>query len=248
VELRSPGKKTISRYLAKYISKSFHLRSLYVQHGLAENHKVYRFFKNLYEYEEIPVIFQSNKRYNSLTNQLISNHQKVFRKADNSYYYRTNECLTDSAKSPFTLKKNYRLGTTNISVRPLLKLAKKAKGDLMLKPPKKPKLSKDFQEFLIIRLLLLCKKSQFSHLPLEKKEVPKQEGSCDKYADNHFQIRPVLHFEFNPENSEVVKQFFTKLDTYAEEYDMKESKDFYHYPPNQPYISPEMARNYFLNN
>ena len=35
------------------------------------------------------------------------------------------------------------------------------------------------------------------------------------------------------------------LDTYAEEYDMEEAKDFYYY--YQPNISPEKARNAYLN-
>ena len=62
VESRSPGKKTISKYLAKYLSKSFHLRSLYQQHGLDKNHKTYRFFKNLYQYEEPAVLLNGKSK------------------------------------------------------------------------------------------------------------------------------------------------------------------------------------------
>jgi hypothetical protein len=43
VESRSPGYKTISSYLAKYLSKSFHLRSLYAEHGLKDKKRTIAF-------------------------------------------------------------------------------------------------------------------------------------------------------------------------------------------------------------
>jgi len=45
VESRSLNKQAAGQYLAKYLSKSFHLRSLYAQHGLKDKHRAYTFTK-----------------------------------------------------------------------------------------------------------------------------------------------------------------------------------------------------------
>jgi hypothetical protein len=88
----------------------------------------------------------------------------------------------------------------------------------------------DFQEFLITRLLLLCSKAEFCHLPLEQERVSKENNNCDNLIYTHFQTKPVLHFQFLPEQAAVVRQFITNLDTYATEYDLEESQEFYAYP------------------
>ena len=88
----------------------------------------------------------------------------------------------------------------------------------------------DFQEFLITRLLLMCHKAEFLHTPLEQERVNKESGNCDNLIYTHFQTKPVLHFSFLPQNAQVVRNFIAKLDTYAQEYDLEESKDFNSYP------------------
>src|SRR5438270_824755 len=83
VESRSTGKKTISQYLAKYLSKSFHLRNLYQQHGLNNKNKTYRFFKNLYQYEEKEAILKNSSKFDALTNQHLAPNQHLFRRPAN---------------------------------------------------------------------------------------------------------------------------------------------------------------------
>jgi len=78
VESRSPGQKTISSYLAKYLAKSFHLRSLYQQHGLKDNHKTYRFYLNLYEYESREALLLGKSKLDLETKQPLNNQQKYF--------------------------------------------------------------------------------------------------------------------------------------------------------------------------
>jgi len=39
-----------------------------------------------------------------------------------------------------------------------------------------------------------------------------------------------LRFTFASEQAEAVREFIARLDDYAEEYEMEESKDFYFYP------------------
>jgi len=39
-----------------------------------------------------------------------------------------------------------------------------------------------------------------------------------------------LRFTFASEQAEAVREFIARLDEYAEEYEMEESKDFYFYP------------------
>lgn len=88
----------------------------------------------------------------------------------------------------------------------------------------------DFQEFLLTRLLTLCDKAQFLHTPLEHEQVPKETSQCSNSVYQHFQIKPVLHFTFPPENVPAVRNFINHLDTYATEYDMEESQNFHSYP------------------
>ncbi|CAG8702145.1 8601_t:CDS:1, partial [Ambispora gerdemannii] len=99
---------------------------------------------------------------------------------------------------------------------------------LFKKPPQQ--LKQDFQEFLITRLLLLCKSAEFCQLPLEQDRVFKEGGKCDNLIYTHFQTKPVLHFQFLPENATVVRSFIENLDKYSQEFDMEESQTFYSYP------------------
>ena len=237
VESKSPGKKTISKYLAKYLSKSFHLRSLYQQHGMEANHKTYRFFKNLYEYEQKSILLIGKHKLDAQTGLPLPKNQKVFRHYNyqthqTSYFYRTNETLTGKCSNPVLIKKNYRLGTRSLKTQLLLNLALKSskKEAYLWKRPKKKDLTSDFQEFLITRLLLLCHKAEFIHLPLEQERVSKENGQCDGLPYTHFQTKPVLRFQFTPQNAKLIRAFIDKLDDYAQEFDLEESKDFLTYP------------------
>src|SRR6185437_14332959 len=165
---RSPGDKSISQYLAKYLSKSFHLRQLYAEHGLKEHNKSYRFFKNLYEYETRKVLLSGKSKLDALTGKYLNNQQQVFRHYDYntkqiSYFYKTNETLAGHCTKPHFIKKNYRLGTRSLNPLNLLKLANQPQSNeafLLKKPPnshfsreweiiQSAEHFKDFQEFLI---------------------------------------------------------------------------------------------------
>ena len=236
VESRSPGYKTISQYLAKYLSKSFHLRSLYQKHGLKDKKRTYRFFLNLYDYEQKPAFLIGKHKLDAQTGQHLARNQRIFRHYDystgqTSYFYRTNETLTGKCSNPVLIKKNYRLGTRTLNPLSLLQLATKnhPKEAYRFRKPKQ-QLDQDFQEFLITRLLLLCHKAEFLHTPLEQEKVPKEKNLCDQLPYTHFQTKPVLHFQFLPQNAQVVRIFISKLDQYASEFDLEESQDFYFYP------------------
>jgi hypothetical protein len=254
--------------LAKYLSKSFHLRSLYAQHGLKDNHKTYRFFKNLYQYEIHPVLLITKHRLAAATGQHLPKNQKVFRHYDyqtqtTTYFYRTNEQLVGQCAKPVLIKKNYRLGTRSLNPLSLLSLASKAnrKEVYLFKKPTKPAVQHDFQEFLITRLLLLCSQAEFLHLPLEQARVFKEKGACDNLVYHHFKTKPVLHFQFLPEQAPLVRSFISNLDTYAQDYDLEESQTFYAYPITHDQkhetmlqlggtcpCDPARARNQYLNN
>jgi hypothetical protein len=268
VESRSPGYKTISNYLAKYLSKSFHLRSLYAQHGLTDKKRTYRFYLNLYEYHQKPALLIGNHKLDAATGQHLARNQHIFRHYDyqtqaTTYFYKTNERLVGKCSKPTLIKKNYRLGTRSLNPLSLLNLASKhnKKEAYLFKKPKKPTVQQDFQEFLIIRLLLLCKSAEFVHLPLEQDKVPKENQQCSSTIYTHFTTKPVLHFSFLPENAAVVRAFIAKLDTYALEFDMEESQTFYSYPITHDQkhqtlaqlggscpCDPAQARNQYLNN
>ncbi|CAI2195653.1 6970_t:CDS:2, partial [Funneliformis geosporum] len=170
------------------------------------------------------------------TGQPLAKNQKIFRQFNyqtqqTTYFYRTNEQLVGQVANPLLIKKNYRLGTRALNPLNLLSLATKPnkKEVYSLKKPKR-QLNHDFQEFLITRLLLLCSKAEFTHLPLEQERVSKEQGTCDQLPYTHFQTKPVLHFQFLPENATVVRALITNLDTYSQEFDLEESQDFFAYP------------------
>ena len=210
---------------------------MYLENGFQTHSKAYHFFKNLYIYDQKLVLLIGRHKLDAGTGQHLPKNQKVFRCYDyqtqaTSYFYRTNEQLVGQVQKPFLAKKHYRLGTRSLNPLSLLKLATKhSKKELYnFKKPKKPAVQHDFQEFLITRLLLLCKKAEFLHTPLEQEKVSKESGNCDNLIYTHFQTKPVLHFQFLPENAKVVRTFIDKLDTYAQDYDLEESKDFNFYP------------------
>jgi hypothetical protein len=189
----------------------------------------------------------SKSKLDKLTGAYLPPNQHVFRKVDNSYYYRTNEQLISKCANPEVTKKNFRLGNHSLNSLSLLKLAKKAsrKEALLLNLKNKQKtLNRDFQEFVITNLLAFCKKAEFLYLPLEQPKVSKVNGTCDNSVYQHFQTKPVLTFKFAPENALAVKDFFTKLDDYALEFDMEESKDFL----DPRFLDPIESRNAYLNN
>jgi hypothetical protein len=225
--------------MAKYLAKSFHLRNLYREHGLTDHQRAYHFYQNLYEYEQRAVKLVGKSKIDQLTGQKLNGKQTIFRHYDytteqTSYYYRTNKIAVGKCAKPTLIKKNYRLGTNHLKTLPLLNLAKRDQKKPVFKllktPLKKKSFSADFQEFLITKLLLLCKTAEFTHIPLEQERVWKEAGQCSGTVYSHFQTKPVLRFTFASEQAEAVREFIAKLDEYAEEYEMEESKDFYFYP------------------
>jgi hypothetical protein len=246
VESRSTGRKTISQYLAKYLSKSFHLRNLYQQHGLTIKHKTYRFFKNLYQYEQREAILINGSKYDQATGQYLAPNQHIFRRQDNTYYYRTNEQLVGHCAKPLLIKKSYRLGYHSLIILPLLKLSQltKQKDHLTFQRKSAAKLVPvDFQEYLITSLLLLCKKAEFVNLPLEQAKVPKS-AKCDALDYTHFQKKPTLRFKFAKEAAELVKSFMLTLDNQAQEFDIEEKQNF----NDSRFINPVQSRQAYLNN
>src|SRR6266513_662866 len=110
--MRSLKGRSRKQYLAKYISKSFHHRQLYRQHGLQEHRKTYSFYKNLYQYDQREAILNGKSRLDALTTQHLAKNQKVFRHYDYStkqttYFYRLNENLVGKCKKPHLIHKNF---------------------------------------------------------------------------------------------------------------------------------------------
>jgi hypothetical protein len=250
--------------LAKYLSKSFHLRKLYQDHGLKEHSKTYSFFKNLYSYDQREVLFvpkevlhqreavlNSKSKLDKLSEKYLNNQQQVFRHYDYAteqitYFYRTNETLIGKAQNPHLIKKNYRLATRSLNPLNLLKLAQKdpQKEAFLFKSPKSPpKVTNDFQEFLITNLLTFCKSAEFLNLPLEQDQVPKLKAKCDQTIYHHFKPKPILHFKFPPEVVPLVLVFLNNLDHYAQEYDTQESQEFF----DSRFSDPVESRNSYLN-
>ena len=258
VESRNLDKRAAGKYMAKYMAKSFHLRTLYQEHGLTDQQRTYHFFHNLYQYQPRPVKLVGKSKIDQLTNQKLNSQQTVFRHYDyetqqTSYYYLSNKKLVGRCQKPILIKKNYRLGTRSLKTFSLLKLAKKpARKEIFSFRPPKPKsnFSSDFQEFLITRLLALCQTAEFSQVPLEQERVPKEAKQCSGTPYTHFQTKPVLRFTFPPENVATVRKFIENLDEQANEYDMEESQDFYFYPSEEAreIWTPIQARNQYLDN
>jgi hypothetical protein len=237
VQSQSPGRQTISNYLAKYLSKSFHLREIYAEHGLKEHSRTYRFYLNLYDYDQKPALLFGKHRLDLETGQPLPKNQKVFRSYDyetqhTSYFYRTKEHLVGHCQKPQLIKKNYRLSTRTLNPLNLLPLATKGRKKELyqFKKPKKAAVAQDFQEFLLIRLLTLCQTAQFLHLPLEQDQVPKELANCNQAITSHFKPKPLLHFTFHPQSAPLIRQFMEQLDTYAQEYEIAESAQFYTWP------------------
>jgi len=236
VESRSPSYKTISNYLAKYLAKSFHLRSLYQEHGFQTHNKAYHFFKNLYQYEQKTALLISKHKLDAETGQHLPKNQKIFRYYDyptgqTSYFYRTKEQLVGKVQKPYSNKKHFRLGTRSLNSLNLLPLfSKHSQKEVYLARKPQQQLNQDFQTFLITRLLLLCKKAEFLHTPLEQEQVKKEAQKCSEDIQHHFQTKPVLHFSFLAEKASVIRDFINQLDHYATEFDMEESQDFISYP------------------
>lgn len=180
VQSKSPGLQSISNYLAKYLAKSFHLREIYQQHGLKGKRRTYRFYLNLYEYEERAALIQGKSKLDQLTGQLLNSQQMVFRhynyqNGQASYFYRTNEKLVGKSLKPVLIKKNFRLGTRSLQPLNLLKLVAPPEQKEALKFQKPPSTyTTDFQEFLITRLLFFCETAAFVQVPLEQEQVPKE--------------------------------------------------------------------------
>jgi hypothetical protein len=228
------------------LSKSFHLRKLYQAHGLHDKNKTYRFFKNLYDYETREALLANGSKIDALTGKFLAPNQHLFRRADNTYYYRQNEQVVGRCAKPLIIKKNYRLGNHGLNAQPLMKLARKSKRAdtiLLSKKPAKNIAAIDFQEYLITSLLLLSKKAEFAHLPLEKTNVPKAKNQCDQLDYTHFQTKPVLRFKFAPENAELVKTFINNLDQQAAEFDFIEANEFH----DHQFTNPIHSRNAYLH-
>ena len=259
VESRSLDKQAARQYCAKYLAKSFHLKNLYQEHGWQDHQRTYHFYQNLYDYEEKEVLLINQSKLDAQTGNFLNGNQKVFRKFDyetqaTSYFYRTNKTLTGKCQKPVLIKKNYRLGTRTLNTLSLLKLTKKSKKKESLKlrksQLKKPTLNCDFQELIIANFLLLCKTAEFTHAPLEQEKVPKEAEQCNGLIYTHFQAKPILRFTFAPEQAATVREFIDKLDDYAEEYEMEESKNFTFYPSKyaRSTWTPAQARNQYLDN
>src|SRR3954467_4294602 len=245
VESRSTGRKTISQYLAKYLSKSFHLRHLYYQHGLTAQHKTYRFFKNLYSYQEKAASVVNGSKIQALSGEYLPPNQHLFKRADSSYYYRTNEHLIGHCAKPLIIKRNYRLGYHTLSTLPLLKLAGQTKPNQPLTFGKKTAtklVPVDFQAYLITSLLVLSSKAQFAHLPLEQAPVPKA-AKCDQLDYTHFQKKPILSFKFARGTADLIRQFMLNLDKQAESFAVDESQHF----TDARFTDPLQSRNAYLN-
>jgi len=236
VQSKSPGRQTISAYLAKYLSKSFHLRSLYQQHGLTDKRRTYRFYLNLYDYEQRAVLLP---KLDAQTGQPLNGRQTVFRHYNyqtqaTTYFYRTNEQLVGKCLKPVLIKKNYRLGTRCLQPLNLLKLATSPKPEqINFQKPKQKQISSysaDFQEHLITQLLFFCDTAQFVQLPLEQEQVLQELKQCNQNILAHFKSKPLLHFTFSLSAVPLVLQFLEYLDTLASQFAMESSTDFYTWP------------------
>jgi hypothetical protein len=207
------------------------LRSLYQEHGLTDNCRSYRFYLNLYDYEERAVRLVDQSRFDQSTGQSLPPHQKIFRHYDyqtqeTSYFYRTNEQLVGKCLAPTLIKKNYRLGR---SLQPLnlLQLVNKPKEEVLNFQKPKQTFSSDFQEHLITSLLFFCETVQFVQVPLEQEQVPQELKHCNQNIQSHFKSKPLLHFTFSLPAVPLVLKFLAQLDSLANQFAITESSQFY---------------------
>jgi hypothetical protein len=173
-------------------------------------------------------------------------NQHLFRRADNSYYYKANETLTGHCAKPLLIRKSYRLGYHALSTLPLLNLAHTTKRREYFAFPKKlaaKLVSRDFQEYLITSLLLLAKQAEFLNLPLEQPIVPHNGSNCDQLDYTHFQKKPILRFKFARTSANLVKEFMLNLDQQAEIFDLDEAQNF----TDNRFSDPLNSRNAYLN-
>jgi hypothetical protein len=187
----------------------------------------------------------NNSKRDRLTGRYLPPNQHVFRRADNTYYYKTNETLTGHCQKPLLIKKSYRLGYHNLNTLSLLKLVLETKQKEHLafrKTLVKKIVPIDFQEYLIISLLLLCQKAQFLNLPLEQSKVPKA-FKCDQLSYTHFQKKPTLRFKFAKENAPLIKEFMLNLDQQSQEFNLDEKQNFI----DHRFTDQIQSRNAYLN-
>jgi hypothetical protein len=199
----------------------------------------------LYEYETREVLIRNNSKFDQLTSQYLAPNQHVFRRSDNTYYYKTNEQLTGHCAKPLIIKRNYRLGYHSLSTNSLLKLSQQTKQreHLAFQKTLATKIAPiDFQEYLITSLLLLCQKAQFLNLPLEQPKVPKA-LKCDTLGYTHFQKKPTLLFKFAKPNANLIKEFILNLDHQAEIFNIQEKQNF----TDHRFTDQIQSRNAYLN-
>jgi hypothetical protein len=178
--------------------------------------------------------------------RFLAPNQRLFRRPDNTYYYRTNEILIGHCTKPLLIKKSYRLGYHSLSTLPLLNLAQLTKQSASLAFRKKAAskiMPIDFQAYLISSLLLLGKKAEFINLPLEQAKVPQTASKCDQLIYTHFQKQPTLRFKFAQENSQPIRIFMENLDHQAETFDIEEKQHF----TDARFMDSTQSRNAYLS-
>ncbi|CAG8699751.1 3569_t:CDS:2, partial [Ambispora gerdemannii] len=72
--------------------------SLYAEHGLKDKKRTYRFYLNLYDYQQKPALLIGNHKLDATTGQHLARNQHIFRHFNyqtqqTTYFYRTNEQL-----------------------------------------------------------------------------------------------------------------------------------------------------------
>ncbi|CAG8473007.1 2999_t:CDS:2 [Ambispora gerdemannii] len=99
---------------AELISRNYDLMVVWKavhRHGLKENCRTYRFFMNLYDYDQKPALLIGNHKLDAQTGQHLARNQHIFRYYDyetnqTSYFYRTNEQLIGHAAQPSNTTNN----------------------------------------------------------------------------------------------------------------------------------------------
>ncbi|CAJ0840541.1 10154_t:CDS:2 [Entrophospora sp. SA101] len=226
------------QYFALFSSKEKRLHTLFKD-------KIEANFEGTAEEQRKATVSNGSKQ-DFLTGRYLAPNQHIFKRQDNTYYYRANEQLIGHCAKPLIIKKSYRLGYHSLSTLPLCQLAQWTKPSVSLAFRKKAaaKITPvDFQEYLITSLLLFCKKAEFINLPLEKEKVPQTQGKCDQLDYTHFQKMPTLRFKFAKENANLARIFMENLDNQAQEFDIEEKQGFI----DSRFPNPTIARNAYLN-